>query len=531
MGKKARVLPKSPPILEEHAAVPMTPTILLKLMFHYFPPQIVREIDFKKFGLTGSELLTDDGQKIIEKIIASSRRLSRYGEADSVISQLKLFRRFPGADEYMEMMLTEPPGDLSSMEYHSLKDGRMFMSKQHIHSYLNWLLWYGWPKMPSLPRAVVSLFLRLREKQLSSTYEIVSITRDERLVWMNRLNRFMRYLANDIDEDRVPDDAKFKRSECDDFSKIYEYFQGFLYEFPDEDVEEPLKFALREYIKLNNPRIETKRFSEMYYITREMIREVMRVMDQSKRLFFKFDLEIKPEKPVVRVFNEGDMQLDSWTNIGKGQDHDFIMNAELMQAVQAEGEVHNLMIDTGFLQTVPFDEMLCTKFPHVEFVLDIVPPTFCRARPIKMRNGGYCVLAYPSFRQMYHEVVYGIRVYERLSGETLEEFEKDLVKIFLDYYNVELAKRDHPPAKHNQWLYRYFITETKEKELKKRVYALCRRYEIDETIKIPAPVIHVREKQLFMDFIQKYDSLKKFMETQSSIDAFRATESRPKKKK
>ncbi|CAL2035854.1 unnamed protein product [Caenorhabditis brenneri] len=92
--------------------------------------------------------------------------------------------------------------------------------------------------------------------------------------------------------------------------------------------------------------------------------------------------------------------------------------------------------------------------------------------------------------------------------DKLDEFEQKLAKIFLEYYNTELAKRDDDSAIKS---YRYFITEDKEKEVKLKVCKLCDSYIGNESWR-PPPMSS--ESSLRHNFIKKFEELDEFMKTQ-----------------
>ncbi|CAL2035853.1 unnamed protein product [Caenorhabditis brenneri] len=491
---------------------PITPSILRKLFSYYYPLTTVRKIDFKKY-MTGSELINDQGLKIITTILKKEWFiLDYYGPAENMFTHLQLFRQFPGSQEYMEMLWTEPP-DLTVLSYEG-PDGQKSIAKECLYREFHWFLWKKLKTdEPEFPRTVVSILLRLYEKRLRSTHEIVLFDSEKEKRLASDFLVLDRLLHESLKTKQYLTHVKFKRSQVDSFSKVYNIFREFFQGFEEEDYEEALKSTIREYMKLNNPIIEMEKFSKMIYITRELIEEFKRIIERDKHSFEPWDEETNPRRDfIVRAFNQGLARSGMLDEIVKENEF-FILCSEMKKAIDDQGIASwKLSIfDRDFPQCLACRKLEVDDYPNVVFCRPVVIPTTCRARPIKLPNGEYGVLAYNSLFQIYHDYLLGYRAYPNIREDKAEEFDEKLARILREYYNPMLAKRGHRQANDKKILFRYFITERKEKEITPRVRELCNQYLGDKSWRSP---IEKNEHEMLYDFIKKSPTLLAFLDTQ-----------------
>ncbi|CAL2035851.1 unnamed protein product [Caenorhabditis brenneri] len=473
----------------------ITPSILRQLMHAYFPPELLQGMNLENSGLIGDQELYDDGRKILEGILRTeNKRLKLYGSAQSIAVDLFLFRAFAASQEYFEMDWKENYG-FRTPTYITDPDRRhatvpQFKFKQDIYAQLQATIYEALRGVNPMPYAVCSLFLKLKSKQVSETFELVPYVGFS--------------LAEDVDDEMkpiraaiargLPAEFLFRRHQIDSFEKCYERFRKLFRGFSVADYEYELKSTLREYYAMNKPIVEPKRYAEMYYMCKMLIAALRKLIDKLPAQFKPFDEKTNPPTiPVVRVFSEGEFAVDDddedkerkrnknkWLKV-VGTADKFVMRSEFEWALKKRNLPpieEDAFPNDKYMKTIPYKERWEREYKtKIQFIDDDIMPVRAKARPIPMPHGGYCVLALHGFKEIFHRMVWGRKVFQKLDYEEIRPFLQQLAAIFLKYFNAEIAKKGHENGEKEDKRCHIFIKLSTLAEIESQIDVLCKPME------------------------------------------------------
>ena len=95
-----------------------------------------------------------------------------------------------------------------------------------------------------------------------------------------------------------------------------------------------------------------------------------------------------------------------------------------------------------YLRTIPYNEAECEKEhgDKIKFVNATIPPARSRARPIMSPRGEYFILSIHALVQIWHEIVFGRKIFQKMNKEEARRFMDDLAKIFMKYFSTEMVR-------------------------------------------------------------------------------------------
>ncbi|EGT46303.1 hypothetical protein CAEBREN_21139 [Caenorhabditis brenneri] len=457
----------------------MTPTVLRQMIFHFFPPQLLTGMNLDEAELTGKAPILDGGLAIMEKILKKvNPRLQMYGPANKLVRQLREFRQFAGSQYHLEMDWGDPycPDTVVYLD----KEGVEYAARQDIFQLIQHLFYdfaHGREEqeMPPLLYRMMTLFLRLFEKRVKNSYEIVQL---HETPFVKIARHLTSEAALGLNRDTNDEYVFKKRKHNSTFNAIYHDWRRKFEElgFDQQEFRDELKNALASHFDENPPHVDPVEYVDFSRDTTILLGNLYKFCDRNRN-FSRFDVKrANPDEDeffvfkfpaVVRVFREkqpygrGSKRITGKEKKGKNtsdssamdnENEPFMLRDEYEAALRRCGMkisnrlwLHRNQYLGGYLRTIPYNEAECEKKhgDKIKFVNATIPPARSRARPIMSPRGAYFILSIHALVQIWHEIVFGRKIFQKMNKEEAKRFMDDLAKIFMKYFSTEMATDGH----------------------------------------------------------------------------------------
>ncbi|CAL2035849.1 unnamed protein product [Caenorhabditis brenneri] len=503
----------------------ITPTILRQLIINYFPPQLLCGMNYEEAGLTSTEPIYDGGLAIIDKILKNvNTRLQMYGPPSKIVRALKEFRQFEGSQEHLNIDWGDP--FMSERVVYLNKNGTEYISRQNLYQWFQHLLSElittrkGRIPAPQLVHRIGVICLKEFERyELSRSY-LEDWAAEGPFEIMPFLEQDIRARFSAFEDVKVinEDDKEEFKFEPNPNQKTFDFvYKTFLklLEFPNVDSEEEeeeeeeedgeefalthtdeLKWVLREHFEENPPTIDPAGFTEISYFTSHYIKILYDLCEKVlKRIFDRKNAagtigyvrvfrEKKPYGKSSKKATGKDKGNKKTRNISPNatDNEPFVMRAELERAIKLcniEGESDADESDgesrIDFLTTIPYNEEEFEKKygNKIVFVNVAIPTVRCRARPIMMLDTDYCILSLHALIQMWHELVFGRKIFQKMDRVDANNFMNKLARLLRKHFTVEKATEGHINADIEGKKCPLFINLEAVKEIQYEIDDLC----------------------------------------------------------